>query len=231
MNEFKQYNSVGITLMGITGNSSWITFSKREEKTIWVPSGRTTLKWGDTYSFGNYSIGFESLGKDSVTLAISGKNTTGMDIFKKNDSKDYDDMRLVVTEINRTGIIELEFFKYEIPAIKAEISTDKDEYDLDEIISASINIKGEKTLNIASIVLNSTNSVEFKPDFFAEIGINGTKSFTSQVSGLHADSTIIINAKIEVLDYNNNPYVTTISKEVSVKPYISIVKRIQEETD
>jgi len=231
MNEFMQYNSVRITLMGINENYSWIAFSKLEEKTIWVPSGRATLKWGDTYSFENYSIGFESLGKDSVTLAISGKNTTAPDIFMKNESKDYDNMRLVVTEINRTGIIELEFFKYEIPAIKAEIITDKDEYDPDEIVSVSINITGEKTLNIVSIILNSTNPVVFKPTDFTATGINGTRSFTSKIEELPAGSTIILNAKIEVRDYNNIAYLTTISKEVSVKPYISIMKHIQEETD
>jgi len=231
VNEFKQYNSVGITLLGVYGNYSWISFSKLEEKTIWVPSGRATLKWGDTYSFENYSIVFESLGKDLVTLAISGKNTTGTDIFMKNESKDYDNMRLVVTEINRSGIIELEFFKYEIPVIKAQITTDKDEYDPDEIISVSINITGEKSLNIAHIILNSTNSIVFKPADFTSTGINGTRSFTSHIEEPPADSTIILNAKIEVRDYNNIAYLTTISKEVSVKPYISIVKRIQEETD
>jgi len=231
VNEFQQYNSVGITLLGIYGNDSWIAFSKLEEKSIWVPSGRATLKWGDTYSFDDYSIVFESLGKDSVTLTISGKNTASTDVFMKNDLKDYDKMRLVVKEINRTGIIELEFFKYYIPKFTAKIMTDRDEYDPDEVISVSIDITGEQTLNIASIILNSTNTIEFKPDFFAAIGINGTKSFKSQVSGLPADSRIMINAKIEVRDYNNIAYLTTISKEVSVKPYISIMKSIQEETD
>jgi hypothetical protein len=231
VNEFKKYNSVGITLLGTYGNYSWIAFSKLEEKTIWVPSERTTLKWGNTYSFDNYSIGFESLGKDSVTLAISGKNTTVTDFFMKNDSKDYDNMRLLVSEINMTGIIELEFFKYEIPTIKAQIITDKDEYYPYEIISVSIQIKGEETLNIARIILNSTNSVVLKPSYFIATGINGTKSFTSQIEELPAGSTIILNATIEVRDYNNIAYLTTISKEVSVKPYVSIVKRIQQETD
>ena len=231
VNELQQYNSVGITLIGINGNYSWIAFSKLEEKTIWVPSGRATLKWGDTYSFENYSIGFESLGKDSVNLSISGRNTTMMDIFMKNDSKDYDNMRLVVTEINRTGIIELEFFKYDTPKINAQIITDKDEYYSDENISVSINITDEKTLNIARIILNSTNSVVFKPSDFTATGINGTNSFTSKIGELSAGSTIILNAKIEVYDYKNIAYLTTISKAVSVKPYISIVKRIQEETD
>jgi hypothetical protein len=229
--EFKKYDPVGITLLGIYENDSWIAFSKLEEKNIWVTSGRATLKWGDTYSFENYSIGFESLGKDSVTLAISGKNTTVTDVFIKDDSKDYDNMHLVVTEINRTGIIELEFFKYEIPTIKAQIITDKDEYDPDEVISVSINIKGENTLNIARIILNSTNSVVFIPSDFTATGINGTRSFTSKIEELPAGSTVILNARIEVRDYNNNAYFTTISKEVSVRPYISIVKRIQEETD
>lgn len=231
VNEFQPYDSIGITLLGIYGNDSWIAFSKLEEKSIWVPSGRATLKWGDTYSFDDYSIVFESLGKDSVTLAISGKNAASTDVFMKNDSKDYDKMRLVVREINRTGIIDLEFFKYFIPKFTAQIMTDRDDYDPDEVISLSIDITGEQTLNIVSIILNSTNPIEFKPDFFEAIGINGTRSFKSQVSGLQADSTIVLNAKIEVRDYDNSAYFTTISKEVSVKPYISIVKRIQEETD
>jgi hypothetical protein len=231
VNEFKNYGAVGITLLGIYGNNPAISFSKLEEKTLWVPSGRATLKWGEAYSFENYSIGFESLGKDSVTLSISGKNTDSTDVFKKNDSKDYDNMRLVVTEINRSGIIELEFFKYDIPKIKAQIITDKDEYEPDEIISVLINITGEKTLNIALIHLNSTNSVVFKPSDFIANGINGTRSFASQIGELPAGSTIILKAEIELRDYNNIAYLTIISKEVSVKPYISIVKRIQEETD
>jgi len=229
--EFKKYDSIGITLLGIYENDSWIAFSKLEEKNIWVPSGRAKLKWGDTYSFENYSIGFESLGKDSVTLTISGTNKTVTDVFIKNESKDYDNMHLVVTEINRTGIIELEFFKYDIPAIKAQIITDKDEYDPHENISVSINIAGENTLNIAHIILTSTNSLVFKPTDFTAIGINGAKSFTSHIKELPAGSTIILNAEIEVRDYNNKAYFTTISKEVFVKPYISILKRIQEETD
>ena len=231
INEFKQYDSVGITLLGIYGDHSWISLSKPEEKDIWIPSGRATLKWGDTYSFENYSILFESLGKDSVALVVSEKNTTSTDVFMKNDSKDYDKMRLFVREINRTGSIELEFFKYYTPKFKAQIFTDKDEYEPDEVISVSINITGEQTLNVANIILKSTNSLEFKPDSFAAIGINGTRSFPSRVSGLQSDSTVTLNAKIEVRDYNNNAYFTTISKQVSVKPYISIVKRIQEETD
>jgi hypothetical protein len=231
LNEFKQYKSLGITLLGIYGNYSWIAFSTLEEKTLWAFSERATLKWGETYSFENYSIRFDSLDKDSVTLVISGINTTRMDFFMKNDSKEYGNMRLVVTEINRTGIIELELIKYEIPTIKMEIITDKDEYDPDDIISVSINITGNKILNIARIILNSSNPVRFNPYFFAATGINGTKSFKSHISGLQADSRIIINAEIELRDYNNNAYFTTTSKEVSVKSYISIVKRIQEETD
>jgi len=231
VNEFKQYNSVGLTLLGIYGSNSWIAFSELEEKTLWAPSGRTTLKWGDTYSFENYSIGFESLGKESVTLVISGKNTTQTDIFMKNDSKDYDNMRLVVTEINRTGIIELGFFKYDPPKFEAQIITEKEEYDPEEIILLSINITSEKTLNIAHTIVYSTNAVVFKPSDFTATGINGTRSFTSKIEKLAAGSTIIINANIEVRDYKNNAYFTTISKEVSIKPYISIQKRIQAETD
>jgi hypothetical protein len=231
VNEFQQYDTVGITLLGIYGNESWIAFSKLEEKAFWIPSGTATLKWGDTYSYENYSIVFESLNKDSVTLAISGRNTTVKDVFMKNDSKDYENMHLMITEINRSGIIELGFFNYEVPTINAKISTDKEEYDPDEIISVSTDIASEKNLNIVHIILNCTNSVVFKPMDFTANGINGTRSFRSKIEGLPAGTTIRINANIEVRDYTNIPYYTIINKEVFIRPYISIVKRVQEETD
>ncbi|MCX9084731.1 MAG: hypothetical protein OIN87_08055 [Candidatus Methanoperedens sp.] len=230
VNEFAQNDSIRITLLGVYGSNSWIAISKLEEKTLWIPSGNTTLKWGDTYSYENYSIGLDSLGKDSVTLSISGENTTVTDIFMKDDAKDYDNMHLVVTEINRTGFIEIEFFKYNIPVIDGKIITDKEEYDPDEIISVSISITGEKTINIARITLNSTN-LGSKTSEFTAFGINGTRSFTSKIEGLSPDSIISITSTIEVRDYKNIAYFSTINKEVSVKPFISIEKRIQEETD
>ncbi len=129
VNEFKKYDDIGITLLGIIGDDSWIAFSRLENKDIWIPSGRTILKWGDTYSFEDYSIGIEAIGKDSVNLTVSrNKKTVNTDVFTKNGSKNYDNLRIVVMDINRTGFIDIEFFKYKIPTIKAKIITDKDEY-------------------------------------------------------------------------------------------------------
>ena len=140
-------------------------------------------------------------------------------------------MRIVVTDINRTGFIDIEFFKYKIPTVKAEIITDKDEYFPDENISVLINITTDETLNIAGLSLDSKNPITFKPDFFTGVNINGTKSFKSQINKLPPNSTLTINAKVEVRDYYNKAYISTVSKEVSVAPYISIIKRVQEETD
>ncbi|MDL5502041.1 MAG: hypothetical protein QSU88_02390, partial [Candidatus Methanoperedens sp.] len=138
VNEFKKYDDIGLTLLGITGDDSWIAFSHLENKDIWIPSGRTILKWADIYSFEDYSIGIEAIGKDSVNLTVSNKKTVNTDVFTKNSSKNYDDLRLVVRDINRTGFIDIEFFKYKIPTIKAEIITDKDDYFSDENISILI---------------------------------------------------------------------------------------------
>lgn len=231
VNEFKKYDDIGITLPGITGDDSWIAFSRLENKDIWIPSGRTILKWADIYTFEDYSIGIEAIGKDSVNLTVSNKKTVNTDVFTKNGSKNYDNLRIVVRDINRTGFIDIDFFKYNIPAIKAEIITDKDEYFSDENISILINITADETLNIAGLSLDSKSPITIKPNLFTGVNINGTKSFKSRIDKLPPGSTLTINAKVEGRDYFNNTYISTQSKEVSVAPYISIIKRVPEETD
>ncbi|NJD53219.1 MAG: hypothetical protein FIB07_10165 [Candidatus Methanoperedens sp.] len=231
VNEFKKYDDIGITLLGITGDDSWIAFSRLENKDIWIPSGRMTLKWADIYSFEDYSIGIEAIGKNSVNLTVSNKKTVNTDVFTKNGSKNYDNLRIVVRDINRTGFIDIELFKYKIPTIKAEIITDKDEYFSDENISILINITADETLNIAGLSLDSKSPITFEPDLFTGVNINGTKSFKSRINKLPPDLKLTINAKIEGRDYFNNTYISTQSKEVSVAPYISIIKRVPEETD
>ncbi|MDL5503503.1 MAG: hypothetical protein QSU88_09830, partial [Candidatus Methanoperedens sp.] len=73
--------------------------------------------------------------------------------------------------------------------------------------------------------------ITFEPDFFTGVNINGTKSFKSRIDKLPPGSTLTINAKIEGLDYFNNTYISTQSKEVFVASNISIIKRVPEETD
>ncbi|MCZ7399601.1 MAG: hypothetical protein O8C62_07985 [Candidatus Methanoperedens sp.] len=73
VNEFKIYNGIGITLLGIRGDYSWIALSKLEDRDIWTPLETTTLKWGDNYSIQNYSISIDALGTDTVNLTISNK--------------------------------------------------------------------------------------------------------------------------------------------------------------
>lgn len=231
VNEFKKYGDVGITLLGIKGDYSWIEYSRIESKDIWVPSERTSLKWGDTYSFEEYSIIIEAIGKNSVNLTVSKNNMVNTDVFMENGFKNYDNIRIVVTEINRTGLIYLEFFKYKTPTIKTEIITDKDEYFPDETIFIVINLTTDETLNIAGLTLDSKNTLIFKPDFFSGVNMNGTKSFKSQINDLPPESMITINAQIEARDYYNNPYVYTVSKDIYIAPYISIEKSVQEETD
>ncbi len=231
INEFKKYDAVGITLLGINGEYSWIALSKLEDRDIWIPSGQRTLKWGETFSFENASIEIEALGKDSVNLTVSSNNSVKTDVFKVNGSKNYDNIRIVVTDINRTGLIGIELFKYGIPTFEANINTDKEEYYPDEKISVSIDLTGNERLNIASISLDGSNSLQFRPFVFTAIDIDGTRSFHSQISDLPPNSTFTINGKIEVHDYLNNVYFANVSKEVSVTPNVSIVKRVQEETD
>jgi hypothetical protein len=173
----------------------------------------------------------EAIGKDSVNLTVSGNNIVNNDVFTEKGFKNYDNVRIEVVEINRTGLIYLEFFKYKNPTIKTEIITDKDEYFPDENIFVLINLTTDETLNIASLILDSKNTMTFKPDFFSGVNINGTKSFKSQINELPPNSTITINAKIEVRDYYNNAYIYTVSKEIYIAPIVSIKKSVQEEPD
>jgi hypothetical protein len=231
INEFKKYDTLGVTLLGTNGEYSWIALSKQEDRDIWIPSGQITLKWGETYSFEDISIGIEALGKDSVNLTVSRNDTVKTDVFKINGSKNYDNLRIVVMDINRTGLIGIELFKYRTPTIIASINSDKDEYFPDEKISVSINITSDEPINVASINLDGKNPFQFQPDVFTATGINGTRSFISHINELPHNSTLIINGKIEARDYYNNVYFANVSKEVYVTPYISIIKSVQEETD
>jgi len=231
INEFKKYDAVGITLLETNEGYSWIAFSKLEERDIWIPFGQRTLKWGETYSFEDASIEIEALGKDSVNLTVIKNNTNKTDVFTINGFKNYDDIRIVVTDINRTGLIGIELFKYRVPKFEANINTDKDEYFPDETISLSINITSDELLNIASISLDGNNPLQFQPAVFTATGINGTRSFKSQINDLPPNSTITINGKIEVRDFHNNVYFANVRKELSTTGLISIIKRVQEETD
>jgi hypothetical protein len=231
VNEFKIYNNIGITLLGIRGDYSWITLSKLEDRDIWTPIETTTLKWGDNYSIQNYSISIDALGTDTVNLTISNKTMSETGIFQKDGFKDFGNLRIAVKSINRTGFVELESLTFKSPEVKAEIITGKDEYYPDETVEVIINLTSDDTRNIAGIVLDTNNQIKIQPDMFSISGITGTKSFKSRITGLPSNSTIKLTALVETRDYYNNARLLTVSKDIQITPNISITKRIPEETD
>ncbi len=231
INEFKQYGDMGISLLGVYGDYSLISLSRQEDEEILIPSGSTILKWGDTFSFENYSISIESFGKDSVNLVVSGDNISRTDTFSKNDYEDYENLRILVADINRTGSVELVFLTYSIPDVKVEIFTAKEEYLPDENISVSINITGSQLINMLTAKLSADNSTHIQPDVFAASGINGTISFTSMIKDAPANSTINMEATIEWYDFNNNTYNTGMSKLINIYPIVSIIKQVPADTD
>lgn len=230
MNDFKKYDNIGITLLGIKGNYSWISISKLENKDVWRPFARKLLKWGEKYAIENYTIDVDVFGTDSVNLTVSNKSMKETNVFFKDGFKDYADLRIAVRNINRTGFIELEFFTNKVPVIKAEVFTDKDEYFPDESIQFTVNITGDAVQNVVGVALESSPHAEIKPDMFSATGIN-SKSFYSQISQLPANSTLTISAKIETRDYYNAPYITTVHKDVVITPVVAIVKRVPFDTD
>ncbi len=230
-NEFKKYDVIMVTLLGIKGDYSWISISKLENKDIWRPLTRARLNWGETYSIENYNFSIDTFGSDTVDLVVSNKSTAQTDVFFKDDFKDYGTLRIAVRDINRTGFIELEFFTNKAPVINAEMSTDKDEYFPDENVSITINITGDDVQNIVGIGVESNPLTEIKPDMFSITGIKGTKSFQSQIIRLPESSTITINANIETRDYFNNKYIVSVSKTINTTSVVSITKRVPAETD
>lgn len=231
INEIKKYDSFGLSLLGIYGDYSWIAFSRLEDKDIWIPTGELMLKWGEKSTFEDISMEIESIGKDSVNMSLSRNNVTGTYVLKNNSSMNYDILRIWVAEINSTGLINIQFFKYNETTFDAEIISEKDEYYPDESINFSINITGNHILNAASVYLESDSPVQIKPVAFASANISGTRTFRSRIDHLRPNSTIRINAEINVRDYRNNTYTASVSKEVSVLPNISISKHVPPETD
>lgn len=230
INQFKIYDTIGVMLLGIKNGYSWVSISKLENKEVWRPLSKTLLKWGEKYAVEGYTIDIDTYGTDSVNLTVSNKSITETDVFSKDDFRDYKNLRIALRNIDRTGFIELEFFTNKAPEIKAEMITDKDEYFPDENVAVTINIASDVAQNIVGITLESNPSVEIKPSMFSASNF-GSKSFYSQIDQMPPNSTITVTAKIETRDYYNNPYVTTLSKNIIVTPDVAIVKLVPQETD
>lgn len=231
VNEFRRYDAIGITLLGIKGAASWISISKLENKDIWRPLTRAQLKWGETYTIENYTFNIDTFGSDSVNLIVSNNSLAETNAFSINSLKDYGNLRIAVKDINRTGFIELEFFTNKADVIKAEVLTDKNEYFPDEPVQVTINAASDFVQNIVGIALESSPPAGIQPDSFSSTGVTGTRSFQSQITQKPANSTVTIRAKIETRDYYNNAYITTASKDILITPEVSIIKRAPADTD
>ncbi len=231
VNDSIQYGNIGVTLLGIDGDYSWLAVSKPENANIWQPLSRAVLNWGETYSIENYTFNFDTIGSNSVNLVVSNNGITEPYTLSINQSKDLGDLRFAVMDINRTGSVELEFFTDKPPAIRAQVMTDKDEYLPDENIPAEIQIASDGTQNIVGITLQTSLNAQIQPDRFATAGFNGTRSFLSNISGQLPNSTLTITATIRTRDYYNNTYVLTASKDISITPEVSIIKRVPADTD
>ncbi len=231
VDDFKKYDNIRIYLLGIKGDYSWVSISKLQTKDVWRPLARTQLKWGDTYSIENYTFNIDTFESNSVNLIISNNSMVQTNTFSTNDSKDYEKLRIAVRDINRTGFIEFELFTNKAPEINADISTDKDEYFPNENVSVTINITSADVQNIVGINIESNPSTEIKPEVFSTTGFKGAKSFQSHITQLPESSAITINGNIEVRDYFNNKYIVNVSKVISTTHFVSIIKRVPEETD
>lgn len=231
VNDFREYENIKVTLFGIKGEYSWIAISKPENKEIWKPYSSKLLKWGEKYEIENCTISAETFDPESVSLTISGKNLTETKVFSKNSYSDIGNLRIVVTNINQSGFVELEFLTYSMPNIYANIFTDKDEYHPDETVQVTVNTTSDSAQNIAGIILESSTNTKIQPVTFSITNVTGMKSFRSRVEQLQANSTIIITATIWVRDYYSNEYTTSVSKVIRTTPVISVTKRAPLDTD
>lgn len=230
INDFKKYDTTGITLLGIKGNYSFISVSRLENKDVWLPLERKILKWGDNYSINNYTMFIDTFASDPINLTIYNRTMTRTHVLSINDVYDLENLRIVLRDINRTGFIELEFLTNGLPPVKAEIITDKNEYFPDEKIKVIVNIINGSEYNILSLFLNSSSPVVIAPDLFSIRG-NSSASFSSQITQLPVNTTFAISANIETWDYFNRTSIITIRKDVQITHTVAIIKYVPSETD
>ena len=239
INENKNYDNISITLLGIKGGNSWISISKLENKEFWRFLKRAQLKWGESYSIENYSFMIDTYGRDSVNLTISNKTGTKIEEFLTGGEKDFDNFRMRLTNINRTGFIDIDFFTNKLPDyktevfpfVKAQIYTDKDEYFPDEPIKVSITATSDLTLNLIGITVKTNPNAEVLPNNFSITDFSGERTFESIITRQPMNSTLSINAKLDVRDFSGNSHVLDISKDISITPEIAIIKRVPADTD
>lgn len=238
-NETRIYNNISITLLGIKGGNSWISISKFENKEFWRFLKRVQLNWGESYSIENYSFMIETYGRDSVNLTISNKTGMKKGEFFTGSEKDFDSFRMRVTNINRTGFIDIDFFTNKLPDhetevfpfVKAQIYTDKDEYFPDEPINVSIKATSDLTLNLMGITLETSPDAELLPDSFSMTDVSGERTFESIITRMPTNSTLSINAKLDVRDFFGNSLVLDVFKDVYITPEIAMIKRVPTDTD
>ncbi len=237
--DFKKYDTIGITLLGIRGEYSWISISKLENKELWRFLDRTQLKWGETYSIQNYSFNIDTYGSNSVNLTISNKSMAETNLFSANSIKDYEHLRMAISNINRTGFVDLDFYtnippefkKDVLPLIKVDIQTDKNEYFPDEPIQMSLKITSELPLNIMGIIVETNPPAELLPDRFSITDFTGTQTLQSRITMQPANSTVNIRVLIEIFDYLYDSYVIDVSKDIIITPEVAIMKVVEADTD
>jgi hypothetical protein len=239
INEKKNYDNISITLLRTNGGNSWISISKLETKEFWRFLKRAHLKWGESYLIESYSFMIDTYGRDSVNLTISNKTGTKKEEFFTGDEKVFDNFRMRLTNIDRTGFIDIDFFTNKLPDyktevfpfVKAQIYTDKDEYFPDEPIKVSITATSDLTLNLIGITVKTNPNAEVLPNNFSITDFSGERTFESIITRQPMNSTLSINAKLDVRDFSGNSHVLDISKDISITPEIAIIKRVPADTD
>ncbi len=238
INEIRDYDNISITLLGIKEKRSWVSISELEYKEFWRFLNRTRLNWGDSYAIENYSFSIDTYGRDSVNLTLSNRNHTEKKEFFAGEAKDFETFRMSITNINRTGYIDIDFFTnrlpdYEtevFPFVKAGLDTDKDEYFPDEPVQVSIKVSTDFSLDLMGITIESTGA-EVIPDNFSITDVSGEHTFQSIMTGQQPNTSIGISAMIDVRDYNGNSHVLNVSKDISITPEVAVVKLVQADTD
>ncbi len=238
LNESGDYDNISVTLLGIKGERSWVSIDKPELKEFWRFLNRTQLKWGESYAIENYSFAIDTYGRDSVNLTISNRSGSEKEEFFAGGVKDFETFRLSVTNINRTGFIDIDFFTNRLPEyktevfpfVKVELTTDKDEYFPDEPVPVSIKVSTDFNLNLMGMTLESKDA-EIIPDNFSMTDISGERTFQSIMTGQPQNTTVSIIANLDIRDYSGNSYVLKLSKDISITPEVAIIKRVRTDTD
>ena len=135
----------------------------------------------------------------------------------------FDDFMIYVTNVDRDGYVDIQFYKRHPLDIKGCIRTQKDVYKPDELIYCEVEITNTAKIpiNCANVVLITEPAVDivWSMQPVNDIGHNQSQVFDFILAPSHKNENLNlrINAQVMLADYIRRKYIYTFEKNVYIK--------------